>query len=174
MAALLAGTAIVGALGAAQTGAQIGGETPAPKRMTAAEKRAAEQAAKEAAEAAEKANQPEQQAAAAQDAKDEIADEKPAETEALKLNHDSVRKMLGGYVMAYGMEAAQEDGTKIIGAPKISDLADDQKVLGAAVIAIATAIEKNPHKRELAGDGITKEKTAELKPFVVAALAATK
>lgn len=106
-----------------------------------------------------------------QDAKDEAADTKAAAPESVKLSHDSVRTMLGGYVQAYGMAAAQEDGTKIIEVPKISDLKDDQAVLAKAVVAVDLAIEKNPYKREIAGDGITKEKLAELKPLVVAAKA---
>ncbi|MGZ5987421.1 MAG: hypothetical protein ACXWLZ_00090 [Rhizomicrobium sp.] len=104
----------------------------------------------------------------AQDKADEAAETK---VEPVKLNHDSVRKMLGGYVMAYGMEAAQADGVGLIGTAKISDLKDDQAVLAKAVIAIAQGIEKNPNKREIAGDGITAEKLAELKPIVAAALA---
>lgn len=106
-----------------------------------------------------------------QDAKDETADRKAATPEPVKLNHDSVRKMLGGYVMAFGMEAAQADGVGLIGTAKISDLADDQAVFAKAVIAIADGIEKNPNKREIAGDGITAEKLAELKPVVAAAKA---
>lgn len=149
-------------------------------RVTAAQRKAAEKAAKEAAEAAakEKAAQSistgEERvdpAVAVQDAKDEAADTKAATPEPVKLTHDSVRAMLGGYVQAYGMSAAQEDGTKVIEVPKISDLKDDQAVLAKAVIAIANAIEKNPHKRDIAGDGITAEKLAELKPLVQAAVA---
>jgi hypothetical protein len=106
-----------------------------------------------------------------QDAKDEAADTKAAAPEPVKLNHDSVRAMLGGYVQAYGMAAAQEDGVKLIGTAKISELKDDQAILAKAVIAIGIGIEKNPHKRDIAGDGITAEKLAELKPVVTAALA---
>jgi hypothetical protein len=69
------------------------------------------------------------------------------------------------------MAAAQEDGTEIIQVPKISDLKDEQPALAKAVIAVASAIEKNPHKRDLVGDGITAEKLAELKPIVQAAMA---
>lgn len=151
-------------------------ETAEQPRMTAAQKKAAEKAAKEAAEAAAKAAQQAistgeervDPAADKQDAKDEAA-EKAAEP--VKLTHDSVRAVLGGYVQAYGMAAAQEDGAKLIKIAKISEIPDDQAALAAAVIAIATGIEKNPHKRDIAGDGITAEKLAELKPIVAAAVA---
>jgi hypothetical protein len=144
-------------------------------RLTPAQKKAAEKAAKEAAAAAAGTGQGistgEERAETAQDAKDEAADTKAATPEPVKLNHDSVRAMLGGYVQAYGMAAAQEDGVKLIGTAKISELKDDQAVLAKAVIEIGTGIEKNPHKRDIAGDGITAEKLAELKPIVAAALA---
>lgn len=111
------------------------------------------------------------EADAAQDAADEANENKIAEPEKLKLTHDHVKKMLGGYVMAYGMPFAQEDGPGYIGVAKISDLKDDQKVLAKAVIDIATAIEKNPKGRDLSGDGLSKEKTEELKPIIKAAQA---
>lgn len=167
LAALLAGTAIAGAP-APSTG---NGETPpAPKKQTAAERKQAEKeaaAAAAAAEAATKAAAPEAKEAAAQDAKDEAADQ-PAP---ITLTQDSVRAMLGLYVQAFGMTAAQEDGPKVIGFAKISEMPSEQKVLAKAVLAIAEAVEKNPYKRDLAGDGIDKAKVAELKPTVDAAKA---
>jgi hypothetical protein len=134
-------------------------------------KDAAEKAAAEVGQNISTGEERTDPAADKQDAKDEAAEAKAAAPEPIKLNHDSVRKMLGGYVMAFGMEAAQADGVSLIGTAKISDLADDQAVFAKAVIAIANGIEKNPNKREIAGDGITAEKLAELKPFVAAALA---
>jgi hypothetical protein len=105
-----------------------------------------------------------------QDAADEAADTKAA-TAPMRLTHDSVRVVLGGYVQAFGMAAAQEDGAKLIATPKISEVHYTQAALAKAVIAIAQGIEKNPYKRDLAGDGITAEKLAELKPIVAAAMA---
>lgn len=105
----------------------------------------------------------------AQDAADEKAE--TAATKPVDLTHDDVKKMLGGYVQAYGMAAAQEDGVGFIGAPKISEIPNTQAALSAAVIGIAKAIETNPKKRDIAGDGLTPEKTAELKVIVTAALA---
>lgn len=143
---------------------------PAPRRQTAAERKAAEKAeaeAKAAAEAAAKAATPEGKAADTQDAKDEAKDQPAAVT----LNHDSVRSMLGLYVQAYGMTAAQEDGPKIIGGGKISELPTDQPALAKAVLAIVNAVETNPYKRTIAGDGIDAAKVAELKPIVDAARA---
>jgi hypothetical protein len=108
-------------------------------------------------------------AAEAQDAKDEAAD--TAATKPVDLTHDDVKKMLGGYVQAYGMEAAQADGVGFIGAPKISEISNTQQALAKAIIGIAQGIEKNPNKRDIAGDGLTGEKTAELKVIVQAAMA---
>ncbi|WP_316397303.1 hypothetical protein [Bradyrhizobium sp. 33ap4] len=149
-----------------------------PKRMTAAEKKAAEKAAKEAelvaakeaAAAAEAAKQPDPETAK-QDAKDEAADTKAAEPEAVKLTHDSVRAVMSGYVQMYGMEAAQADVPGILGVAKVSELKDDQAALAKAILALAGAIEKPPTARNMAGDGISPEKIAEIKPLVVAAKA---
>lgn len=147
-------------------------------RMTAAQKKAAEKAAKEAAEAAAAAHTASNistgedrtdPAADKQDAKDEAAD--TAATKAVDLTHDDVKKLLGGYVMAYGMEAAQADGTGFIGAPKISEIPNTQAALAAAIIGIAKGINYNPNKRELNGDGLSPEKTAELKLIITAAMA---
>jgi hypothetical protein len=127
---------------------------------------AADKAATQAISTGEERVDPE---ADKQDAVDEAADTKASEL--AKLSHDSVRSLLGGYVQAYGMAAAQEDGAKMIGIPKISELKDDQAVLAKAVLAIGSGIESNPYKREMVGDGITAEKIAELKPIIAAAKA---
>lgn len=174
MAVLLRGTSIVtGNVGQVVTGPAESNAAPANKRMTAAEKKAAEKAAQEAAtgtgqsiSTGAKRSDP---AVDKQDAADEAAD--TAATKAVDLTHDDVKKMLGGYVQAYGMAAAQEDGTGFIGAPKISEIPNTQTALAAAIIGIAQAIEKNPKKRDIAGDGLSAEKTAELKPIVAAAIA---
>lgn len=171
--ALLAGTSVgtIAAIG----GAGVGQQTEKPP--TAAQKKAAEKAAKEAAEAAAKAAQQAistgeeriDPAADKQDAADEKAE--TAVTKTVDLTHDDVKKLLGGYVMAYGMEAAQADGVSMISAPKISEIPSDQKALAKAILGIAKALNDNTFKRDLNGDGLTAEKTAELKPIVQAAMA---
>lgn len=143
-------------------------------RLTAAQKKAAEKAAKEAAaseakqgiQTGEERTDPEVDK---QDAADETAE--TAKTKTVDLTHDDVKRLLGGYVMAYGMEAAQADGTGFIGAAKISEIPNTQAALAAAVIGIAKGINGNPNKRELNGDGLSAEKTAELKVIVAAAMA---
>lgn len=117
----------------------------------------------------------------AQDAKDEAdetaknaakaAADAASKAEAPKLTLANVKTMLGGYVMQFGMEAAQADGEAFIGAKKMSDIPDTQEAYAKAILAIAQGIEKNPNKREMADDGITAEKLAELKPIVAAAKA---
>jgi hypothetical protein len=81
---------------------------------------------------------------AAQDAADEAAEvaEQPA---APKATHDDVRAIMGSYARLYGMDAAMEDGVKILGVKKISDLTDDQ--IDGALAAGQQALEKNPFKR---------------------------
>ena len=81
---------------------------------------------------------------AEQDAADEAAEvaEQPA---APKATHDDVRAVMGAYARLYGMEAAMEDGVKILGVKKISDLTDDQ--IYGALSAGQDALEKNPFKR---------------------------
>lgn len=154
----------------AQGAVNVAQTTEAP-RMTAAQKKAAEKAAKEAAvqQAISTGEERTDPAADKQDAADEKAE--TAATKPVDLTHDDVKKMLGGYVMAYGMEAAQADGVSMIGAPKISEIPSTQAALAAAVLGIATAINSNPHKRDLNGDGLSAEKTAELKVIVQAAQA---
>ena len=82
---------------------------------------------------------------AAQDAADEAAE--VAATRKPDLTHDDVRQALGAYVKAFGMPAAMEDGPKLIGFPKVSDIPAEQEPLGAAVQAITAAIEANPFGR---------------------------
>lgn len=148
-------------------------KTPAPKRGKGA---AAEAAAQQAISSGEERVDP---AADKQDAEDEAAETAKAAAEAAakaaaetpKLTHDNVKAMLGGYVMQFGMEAAQEDGESLIGVPAVSKLADDQKVLAKAILDVMAGIEKNPKNREVNGDGITPEKIAQLKPIIAAAKA---
>lgn len=70
------------------------------------------------------------------------------------LTHDDVRTALGTYVTKYGMAAAQQDGPKLIakvcgdGKVKISDIPDDQEVLGKVVAGVQEMLEKNPFGRE--------------------------
>lgn len=157
------------------TGEQTAGGTTAPKpdkpasgrtRQTAAEKAAAATTTGQGVSTGEERVD---SAADAQDAADEAAE--TAKTKPVDLTHDDVKKMLGGYVMAYGMEAAQADGAAFIGAPKMSEIPNTQAALAKAVIGIAQGIEKNPNKRDIAGDGLSAEKTAELKIIVTAAMA---
>lgn len=148
-------------------------------RMTAAQKKAAEKAAKEAAEraaaeaaAAEAAKQP-ATAEDKQDAADEAADtaaQKAADP--VKLTHDDVKKVLGAHVQAYGMAASQADVKLLLNdAEKLSAIPDTQQALAAAILSIANAIEKNPRKHEIAGDGLEKETIAAITPIVQAARA---
>jgi hypothetical protein len=155
-----------------QTGAS--GGTTEPPRMTAAQKKAAEKAAKEAAEAAaaEAAKQP-ATAEDKQDAADEAADtaaQKAADP--VKLTHDDVKKVLGAHVQAYGMAASQADVKLLLNdAEKLSAIPDTQQALAAAILSIANAIEKNPRKHEIAGDGLEADTIKAITPIVQAARA---
>lgn len=152
-------------------------------RVTAAQKKAAEKALKEAAEKAAAAagtgqgissgEERTDPAADAQDAKDEAADTAAQKiaAEPAKLTHDDVKNMMSGYVQAYGLDAAQDDGPAFIGVPKISLVPDTQADLAKAVLGIAKGLDKNPNKRELVGDGITAEKLAQMKGIVTVAQA---
>lgn len=90
---------------------------------------------------------------AAQDAADEAAETaaEKAKTGG-KLTLDDVRNVIGLYVKAYGMPAAQEDGPKIIasvcgeGAVKVSDIPEDK--IGDVIEAIKAAGRANTYKRE--------------------------
>jgi predicted component of type VI protein secretion system len=82
---------------------------------------------------------------AAQDATDEAA-ETAVKSDA-PLDHDDVRKAFGRYMTAYGFEAAQQDGPKIVGCAKISDMKTDPAVLSAAITAVDAAIAANPFSR---------------------------
>jgi hypothetical protein len=149
--------------------------TAAEPRMTAAQKKAAEKAAKEAAEAAAAAEAAKQPATAEdkQDAKDEAADtaaQKAADP--VKLTHDDVKKVLGAHVQAYGMAASQADVKLLLNdAEKLSAIPDTQQALAAAILSIANAIEKNPRKHEIAGDGLEADTIAAITPLVQAARA---
>jgi hypothetical protein len=116
---------------------------------------------------------PATEAEVAQDAADEAADTAAEKVEPAKLTHDDVKKMLSGYVQAYGMAAVQVDGAGMIGADKVSSIPDDQKALAEAVIGIAKAIEGNPNKRDMSGE-ISPEKMAEMKALVASAQATLK
>lgn len=91
---------------------------------------------------------------AAQDAADEAA-ETAVETGG-KLTVDNVRTALGAYVKKYGMDAAQQDGPKLIsmvcgeGKVKMSDIPDDQAVLQKVVDGIGEMLTKNPFERQAA------------------------
>jgi hypothetical protein len=134
-------------------------------RQTAAEKAAAAASTGQGISSGEERSDP---TVDAQDAKDEAADTAAAKT--VDLTHDDVKKLLGGYVMAYGMEAAQADGAAFLGAPKLSEIPNTQVALAAAIIGIAKGINNNPNERELNGDGLSAEKTAELEALVTAAM----
>ena len=92
---------------------------------------------------------------AAQDAADEAAEaEKVKAAAGGKLTHDDVRSALKGYVTAFGMQAAMEDGPKVItlvvgeGKVKVSDIPDDQDVLAKVIAGIEEMTAKNPFKRD--------------------------
>lgn len=144
-------------------------------RMTAAQKKAAEKAAKEAAEAAAAAEAAKQPATAEdkQDAADEAADTAAQKgPDSVKLTHDDVKKVLGAHVQAYGMAASQADVKLLLnGAEKLSAIPDTQEALAAAVLSIANAIEKNPRKHEIAGDGLEADTIKAITPIVQAARA---
>jgi hypothetical protein len=94
---------------------------------------------------------PEKEAEAKQDAADEAAEAK-AKIEGAPLTHDSVRAELAKYVKAFGMEAAQEDGPKLIGMlyagkSKVSDIPDTQEDLAKVVSGVVEMLTKNPFKR---------------------------
>lgn len=142
----------------AQQAIQTGGERADPETSAADKAKDAED------EDAETAKIEEEKAAAKDAAAKKAAEPAP-------LTRDDVKKVLGGYVQAYGMSAASEDGVAFLGVSKVSEIPDTQADFARVIIAIATGIEKNPKKREMDGDGISKEKLAELKPIVQAALA---
>lgn len=90
---------------------------------------------------------------AEQDAEDEEAEAESVGDTTLTL--DDVRGALRKYVDKFGIDAAQEDGPKLLrlvvrGAKKISDLPDDQKVLGdiIKVVEQAAALDKRPAFKE--------------------------
>lgn len=86
----------------------------------------------------------------AQDDADEQAESAARKTER---THDDVRAVLGRYVQKFGMDAAQEDGPKVItmlfgeGRSKVSDIPEDQDSLAKAVAGVEEMLVKNPFKR---------------------------
>lgn len=128
------------------------------RKQTAAEKKAAKKAEEEAAAAARQISSGTEErvdpAVEAQDKADESAETAAAKADAPKLTHDDVRAVLGDYVKAFGMPAAQEDGPKVLalifgeGKSKVSDIPDMQDALEKAVAGIKEMLEKNPYKRE--------------------------
>jgi hypothetical protein len=91
---------------------------------------------------------------AKQDAADEAAETAKAKAAAGgKLTLDDVRNALGVYVQKFGMEAAQEDGPKVLklvcgdAITKISAIPDDQAIIAKVVAGIEELTAKNPFKR---------------------------
>jgi hypothetical protein len=90
---------------------------------------------------------------AAQDAADETAEaeadapavQDPEEPEVF--TRDSIRKELGAYATAYGMEHALTDGPSIIEAKNASAVEETQEALGKATRALRAAIVSNPFER---------------------------
>jgi hypothetical protein len=146
-----------------------------PRMTAAAQKKAAKEAAERAAAEAAAAEAAKQPATAEdkQDAKDEAADTAAQKgPDPVKLTHDDVKKVLGAHVQAYGMAASQADVKLLLnGAEKLSAIPDTQEALAAAIICIAGAIEKNPRKHEIAGDGLEADTIAAITPLVKAARA---
>lgn len=81
----------------------------------------------------------------AQDTADEKAEQAPAQGR--PLSGDDVRAAMTDYLKKYGKVAAMEDGPKILGVAKISELGDDQEKLRKAVEDTASAVANNPFKR---------------------------
>ncbi|MBI2240266.1 MAG: hypothetical protein HYU59_05615 [Magnetospirillum gryphiswaldense] len=87
---------------------------------------------------------------AAQDDADEQAE---SDIEKKELTRDDVRAVLGKYVQKFGMDAAQEDGPKVIalmfgeGKSKVSDIPEDQDALAKAVAGVEEMLAKNPYNR---------------------------
>ncbi|WP_035670044.1 hypothetical protein [Bradyrhizobium liaoningense] len=152
---------------AEQTAAEPAKRPSGRTRATTADKAAAQQ---NTASGAEERVDPE---ADKQDAADEAADTAAQKgPDPVKLTHDDVKKVLGAHVQAYGMAASQADVKLLLNnAEKLSAIPDTQKDLAAAIISIADAIEKNPRKHEIAGDGLEKETIAAITPLVQAARA---
>lgn len=84
----------------------------------------------------------------AQDEADEIAEEAETTVAEPVLTHDDIRAAMGDYVKKYGIQNAQADVPKIMGAPKASAVPDDG--IAAAVAALKEAVAKNPFERVIA------------------------
>lgn len=87
------------------------------------------------------------------EAQDEADEQAESEASKKELSRDDVRAVLGKYVQKYGMDAAQEDGPKVIammfgeGKNKVSDIPEDQASLAKAVAGVEEMLVKNPFKR---------------------------
>lgn len=86
-----------------------------------------------------------------QDAADEAAETEAAKTDE-KLTLDDVRNVLGNYVKAYGMNAAQEDGPKLLAevcgaeVTKVSQVPEDK--IADVIAAIKKAGKENRFNRQ--------------------------
>jgi hypothetical protein len=90
---------------------------------------------------------------AAQDAADETVETAPTvqdPEEPEVFTRDSIRKELGAYATAYGMEHALTDGPSIIEAKNASAVEETQEALGKATRALRAAIISNPFERAAA------------------------
>jgi len=91
-----------------------------------------------------------------QDAADEKAETEAARDPEKPLSLDDVRGALGAYVKKFGMDAAQQDGPKVLkmvcgdACAKISDIPDDQAKIKGVVDGIGEMLTKNPFQREAA------------------------
>ncbi len=112
-------------------------EAPAPAKTRGRPPKAAAPAA--AVETAAAAPAPE---AAAQDFLDETPE--PAKTK--PVTRDDVRNAMMDYSQKYGMPAAQADGPKILGFPKLSAIPDTAD-FASLVAAMKRATETNPYDR---------------------------
>lgn len=93
--------------------------------------------------------EPENRVDPATEAQD-AADEKATQEQGRPLSKDDVRAAMTDYLKKYGNVAAMEDGPKILGVPKISELADTQDALRKAVDDTLSAIANNPFDRAAA------------------------
>ncbi|MDV2964571.1 hypothetical protein RZ532_01165 [Nitratireductor aquimarinus] len=66
----------------------------------------------------------------------------PGETEAeIVYTRDDVRDLLGKYAEKFGMAQAQKEGPKLLGAPKLSEIPDDNEAFATAVRNLQEAID---------------------------------
>jgi len=121
-------------------------EAAEPTKPTTRSRSTAKKVEKEVPESSESAE------TTAKDDKDEKAETKG---KAKKLTHDDARQELNKYVKRYGLEAAQEDGPKVIGLvfkgkgyETIKECPDDQESLEALIAGFEELLTKNPFNRE--------------------------